>query len=174
MTSPRPHSKRIVESETEQSPGLIFTQVHLNKQFCSLFLQEIISPCIRTMSTKKELQEIASYVTSLSLKAKENGQAIPCENMPWILEPHNHPNSVDLPSFSQAVGSVSQGPTNTQLAEQFTPTNHRTPILATELRSGSQISKHEGGLDFSKNCSAILPGDLREVLNLPWPHFLVC
>ena len=112
MTSPRPHSKRTVESETEQSPGLIFTKVHLNRQFCSLFLQEIISPFIRTMSTKKELQEIASYMTSLSeSKEKWPGHLnIPCKNVPWILEPHNHPNSVDLSSFSQVVGSVSQGP----------------------------------------------------------------
>lgn len=148
MTSPRPHSKPTVESETEQSPGLIFTKVHLNRQFCSLFLQEIISPFIRTMSTKKELQEIASYLTSLSeSQGKWPGHLnIPCENVPWVLEPHNHPNSVDLSSFSQVVGFVSQGPTSTQLEEQLTPTSHKTPILATELRPGSQISKHEGGL----------------------------
>lgn len=108
----------------------------------------IISPFIRTMSTKKELQEIASYVASLSeSQGKWPGHLnIPCENVPWILVPHNHPNSVDLSSFSQVVGSVSQGPTNTQLAEQLTPTSHKTPIPATELRPASQISKHEGSL----------------------------
>ena len=136
MTSPRPHSQRTAESETEQSPGLIFTKVHLNR-ILFIVSPRIISPFIRTMSTKKELQEIASYVASLSeSQGKWPGHLnIPCENMPWILEPHNHPNSVDLSSFSQAVGSVSQGPTNTQLAEQLTPTSHKTPIPATRAQA---------------------------------------
>ena len=136
----------------------------------------IISPFIRTMSTKKELQEIASYVASLSeSQGKWPGHLnIPCENMPWILEPHNHPNSVDLSSFSQAVGSVSQGPTNTQLAEQLTPTSHKTPIPATRAQAWQSDIKAWGELDFTKKSSAMLLGDLSEVLNLPWPRFLVC
>lgn len=102
----------------------------------------IISPFIRTMSTKKELQEIASYVASLSeSQGKWPGHLnIPRENVPWILEPHNHPNSVDLSSFSQVVGSVSQGPTNTQLAEQLTPTSHRPQELRPHPHPGHKSS----------------------------------
>lgn len=43
MTSPRPHIKVMVQPETKQSPGLIFNKVHLNRQFCSLFFQEVVS-----------------------------------------------------------------------------------------------------------------------------------
>lgn len=126
MTSPRPHIKVMVEPETKQSPGLIFTKVHLKRQFCSLFFQEIVSlgfspSSIRTMTlgTKKELWETTSHMASPSeSQGKGSGHVnIPHENLLWILDPRNYPNSVDSSSVSLAVGSILAEPTSAQLSQ---------------------------------------------------------
>lgn len=93
------------------------------------------------MSTKKELQEIAS-TWPLSLKAKENGQAVLTSPVRMC---HGFWSHITI----QTLWTVKFLPSSWfcftrtyqhTIGRQLTPTSHRPPIQPPELRPASQIS----------------------------------